>query len=75
MTSYQEPEKKNSAQTPIDDLSTYQALVEQLAQELSESKRHLEQAESVFDTADEEAFNATAAADEGEKAYQAHHDQ
>ena len=75
MTIYQEP-KENSGEYLGSKLPPSSAIsLQNLESELEIARHRLEQAENVYEAADEAAFNAAEAADQGEKIYHANHDQ
>jgi len=72
MTMHQEQntafsDRKNQSNQGLD-------LTIRLEQALMDNKRDLEEAETAFESADEEAFHASVSAEESEKAYQANHE-
>ena len=75
MTIYQEP-KENSGEYLGSKLPPSSAIsLQNLESELEIARHRLEQAENVYEAADEAAFNAAEAADQGEKIYHANDDQ
>ena len=75
MTIYQEPKDNRAERLNSETSSSGTSNLQNLESELESARHRLEHAESIFEAADEAAFNAAEAADQGDKAYQANLDQ